>query len=172
MIRVVGEGASKGGHCLQLTDGPDIEPAFEPHFYYGPHHEQGTTHVTFDVKLEANYDLVHEWRDNTPLGGKAYQTGPMIEFKKGVLSSNGRKLADYPTDAWLHVELSAKIGDGRDNTFDLTLTLPGGQPQLFEKLPCVSTHMEKLDWLGFSSPGKEAAKCWLDEIGIENSAAN
>jgi len=171
IIRVVGEGASKGAHCLQLTDGPDIEPAFDPHFYYGPNHEQGTTHVAFDVKLEANYHLVHEWRDNTPLGGKAYQTGPMIEFRKGALISGGRKLADYPANVWLHVELNAKIGDGRDNAFDLTLKLPGGRTQHFEKLPFASIHMEKLEWLGFSSPGKESAKCWLDEIVIENSAA-
>ena len=96
----------------------------------------------------------------------------MIEFKKGVLSSGGRKLADFPANEWLHVELTAKIGDGRDNTFDFTLRLPEQQPQHFEKFPFASTHMEKLDWIGFISPGKEAAKAWLDEIVIENSAAH
>ncbi len=171
IIRIVGEGASKDSHCLQLTDNADLPAAYEPHFYYVPNHEQGTTRVAFDVKLDANYHLIHEWRDNTPLAGKAYQTGPMIEFKKGALMIGARKLADYPANAWLHVELTANLGEGRENTFDLALTLPGGEPLRFEKLPFAGTHMEKIDWLGFSSPGKESANCWLDEIGIENSTA-
>ncbi len=168
IIRVVGEGASHGERCLQLTDGPDLPSAYEPHFYYLPNHEQGTTHVAFDVKLEPGYDFMHEWRDNTPLDGKAYRSGPMIAFKNGALSNGGRKLAEFPANAWLHVELTAKIGDGRDNTFDLSLTLPGGQAQRFEKLPFAGTHMEKLEWVGFISPGKESAKAWLDDIVIEN----
>ena len=170
MVRVIGEGAAHGERCLQLTDGPDVDPAFEPHFYYLPNHAQGVTHVAFDVKLEPNYDLVHEWRDSTLIEGKSYQTGPMIEFRKGALFSQGKKLADIPADAWVHVELSAKIGDGRSNTFDLMLTLLGATPQRFEKLPFLSKHCAKLDWLGFSSPGKDAAKCWLDELVIENTA--
>jgi hypothetical protein len=28
--------------------------------------------------------------------------------------------------------------------------------------------MRKLDWLGWSSNGKAAAKAWLDEIVVEN----
>ena len=171
LIQVVGEGAAKGARCLQLTDGPDVEPAFEPHFYYLAMHGQGTTHVAFDVKLEADYHLVHEWRDNTNINGKAYQSGPMFEFRKGALISQGRKLADVPANTWVHVDVRAKIGDGRDYTFDLTLTLPGAQPQHFEKLPFAGKLFTKLDWVGFISPSKEAAKCWLDEIGIENSEA-
>ena len=172
MVRVISEGAAHGERCLQLTDGPDVEPAFEPHFYYLPSHEHGVTRAAFDVKLDANYHLVHEWRDNTNANGKSYQTGPMIEFRKGALFSQGKKLADISANVWAHVELRARIGDGRDNTFDLTLTLPGAQPQRFEKLPFVSKQCAKLDWLGFSSPGREAAKCWLDDLVIENSETN
>ena len=124
------------------------------------------------VKLEPDYELVHEWRDSTQINGKEFQTDPAIKFRKGALFSQGKKLADFPANTWLHVDLSAKIGDGRDNTFDLMLTLPGGQPQRFEKLPFVSKLCAKIDWLGFSSPGKEAAKCWLDELVIENTAGN
>lgn len=121
------------------------------------------------MKLEPRYHFLHEWRDKTVTGAKAYESGPMIEFKNGTLSSGGRKLAAFPPNVWLHVELTAKIGDGRDNTFSLTLTLPDQPPQRFEKLPCASTHMPKLDWVVFNSPGKEAGKYWLDESVIKNS---
>jgi hypothetical protein len=171
IIRVVGEGAAQGTRCLQLTDGSDIEPAFEPHFYYLANHERGVTRVAFDVKLGPGYHFQHEWRDNTVIGSKAYQTGPTIDFKGGVLSSGGRKLADFAANEWLRVELSAKIGEDRDDTFDLTLTLPGKQPQRFEKLPFATRSMKKLDWVGFISPGRVAAKAWLDEIEIESRPA-
>ncbi len=170
MVLVVGEGSSHGARCLQLADGPDIQPAFEPHFYYLPSHEAGISRVAFDVKLEPDYHLVHEWRENTPQNGKAYQTGPMLEFRKGTLVSQGKKIADIPPNTWAHLDLRAKVGESRDNTFDLTLALPGAKPQRFEKLPFVSKLCTKLDWVGFSSPGKDAAKAWLDDLVIENTA--
>ena len=127
--------------------------------------------MAFDVKLEPGYHFLHEWRDNTVTGAKAYSSGPMVEIKNGALICAGRNLRDCPANAWMHIELSAKIGEGRDNTFDLTLTLPGGQPQRFEKLPFASKTMNKLDWVGFISPGKDAAKAWLDEIVIDFTEA-
>ena len=167
-IRVIEGGASKGTRCVQLADSPDLAAAYEPHFYYIANHEQGTTRVAFDVKLEPGYHFVHEWRDNTVTGAKAYQSGPLVEFRKGVVGIPGRKITEVPEGVWLRVELTAKIGDSRDNTFDLTITEPGGEPRRFEKLPMATTGMAKLDWIGFISPGKEPGRAWLDEIEIEN----
>jgi glycosyltransferase involved in cell wall biosynthesis len=81
IISVVADRPSKGQRCLQLTDGPDVEPAFEPHFYYNPNHERGLTRAAFDVRMEPDYQLVHEWRDDF----QPYRTGPMLTFEKGVV---------------------------------------------------------------------------------------
>ena len=168
IIRVVDAGAATGQRCLQLTDGPDIEPAFDPHFYYHPGHDQGTTRVAFSIKLEPGFHLVHEWREDRADGGKAYQSGPMLDFDKGAISIPGRKLADVPRNVWLRIEITAKVGEDRDNTYTLTIAEAGKPTQRFEKLPFVNKTSARLDWLGFIGAGTTAAKAWIDDVEIVN----
>ncbi|MDR3400937.1 MAG: right-handed parallel beta-helix repeat-containing protein [Chthoniobacter sp.] len=167
LIKVVAGQAAKGDRCLQLTDGPDVEPAFEPHFYYAPGHDHGLTRTAFDVRAEPDYQLVFEWRDDaTP-----YHTGPRLSFGKNGIRANDKTLAEFPTNTWVHVEVTAKLGPDSDATWNCTLTFPGKEPQHFDGLKFDKADMKILKWLGFSSPGRVAAKCWLDEIEIENKPA-
>jgi hypothetical protein len=164
LIAVSKDRPSKGAHCLQFTDGPDVEPAFEPHMFYVTSVESGTVRVAFDVRMERGYQFVHEWRDDaTP-----YRTGPMLTFDKGAISVPGRKLADLPADAWVHVEVGAKFGAGSDATWECALTFPGQPTQRFGGLKFVKPDLKALKWIGFASNGKTAAKCWLDELDIEH----
>jgi len=162
IIAVVGNQASKGQRCLQLTDGPDVEPAFEPHFYYQTNVESGIARVAFDVKMEPDYLLVHEWRDDS----NPYRSGPLLTFERGAIRANGKTLAELPPNAWVHVEVSAKIGPGNDATWSCILTLPGKQPQRFDGLKWIKPDMGALKWIGFASNGTAVARCWLDEIEI------
>jgi hypothetical protein len=158
------KGGSKGERALELRDSPETAPAFEPHFYYAPHHESGITRVSFDLRMEPGYSLNYEWRDDA----QPYRTGPQIVFEQGVAKADGRKLIDLPTDGWLHVEAEAKLGDACDETWTCTLTASGQQPQTFTGLKFTKPGMKKLDWLGWSSNAKAAAKAWIDEVAIEN----
>jgi len=45
----------------------------------------------------------------------------------------------------------------------------GRQPQRFDGLKFVRADMQMLKWIGWSSGGREVAKCWLDESEIENA---
>jgi hypothetical protein len=164
LIQVVATQPSKGQHCLQLTDGPDIEPAFEPHFYYSPGHDRGLTRTAFDVRMEPDYQLTFEWRDDA----QPYHTGPMLNFSKGAVHANGKTLTAFPANTWVHVEVTAKLGTDSDATWNCSLMAPGKEPQHFDGLKFEKPDMKILKWLGFSSPGRAAAKCWLDEIEIEN----
>ena len=166
-IAVVAAGAAQGQRCLQLTDGPNVLPAYEPHFYYSTNVESGTARVAFDVKLQPDYLLVHEWRDDS----SPYRSGPMLTFDKGEIRANGKKLTDLPPDAWVHVEITAKIGEGSDAIWSCVLTLPGQDPQKFAGLKFVKPDMKALKWIGFASNGKAAAKCWLDNIDIGHEPA-
>jgi len=163
-IQVVATQPSKGQHCLQLTDGPDIEPAYQPHFYYNPGHDHGLTRTAFDVRMEPDYQLTFEWRDDA----QPYHTGPMLNFSKGAAHANGKTLTVFPANTWVHVEVTAKLGPDSDSTWNCTLTMPGKEPQHFDGLKFEKADMKILKWLGFSSPGRAAAKCWLDEVEIEN----
>jgi len=164
IIKVVADQHSKGERCLQLTDGPDVEPEYNPHFYYNPNHDRGLTRVAFDVRMEPEYRLVHEWRDDS----QPYRTGPRLDLNKDGIFANGKKLAVLPANAWVHVDITAKLGPDCDGTWDCSLTLPGKEPLHFENLKFDKPDMRELKWLGFSSPGRAVAKCWLDEIEIEN----
>ncbi|MEQ1859165.1 MAG: right-handed parallel beta-helix repeat-containing protein [Chthoniobacteraceae bacterium] len=163
-VLAVVNGGSKGERALELRDGPDVSPQFEPHFYYVPHHDAGTTRVSFDVRLESGYQLNYEWRDDA----QPYRTGPQLIFESGAAKANGRKLIDLPSEGWLHVEVEARLGEPGDATWSCTLTAPGQQPQRFDALKFVDPAMAKLDWLGWSSNGKAKARAWIDEIEIEN----
>lgn len=166
IIAVVGDQAAKGQRSLQLTDGPDVEPAFEPHLYYTTNAETGTARVAFQVKMQPDYVLVHEWRDDsTP-----YRSGPQLTFEKGEIRANGKKLTELPPDAWVQVEVTAKVGEGSDGLWNCVLTLPGNEPQRFDGLKFIKPDMKALRWIGFASNGKAAAKCWLDEIEIGHKA--
>ncbi|MGB8167286.1 MAG: right-handed parallel beta-helix repeat-containing protein [Chthoniobacteraceae bacterium] len=161
-IVVTGDQASAGARSLLLTDGPDLGQAFEPHFYFNTNVQSGVTRVSFDVRMEPEYKLTHEWRDSsTP-----YRTGPKLDFENGAVRANGKKLADFPANTWVHVEVSAKI-DG-DATWSAIITPRGGPPQRFDGLKYDKSTMAELKWIGWASNGKAVAKCWLDEIAIEN----
>ena len=121
--------------------------------------------MAFDVKLQPDYLLVHEWRDDSA----PYRSGPQLTFEKGEVRANGRKLAELPPDAWVHVEVTAKIGEGSDATWSCALTLPGQEPQRFDGLKFVKPDMKALKWIGWASNGKAAAKCWLDDIDISHA---
>jgi hypothetical protein len=167
IIAVVDANPSKGQRCLQLTDGPDIKPAYEPHFYYPTNVESGTARVAFDIRMEPDYVLVHEWRDDsTP-----YRSGPLLSFEKGTIRANGKVLAQLPPDAWVHVEVAAHIGERSNATWNCVLTLPGEEPKRFDDLKFVQADMKTLKWIGFASNGKAAAKCWLDEIQVDYQSA-
>jgi hypothetical protein len=124
--------------------------------------------VAFDVRAEAAYELSHEWRDEaTP-----YHAGPSLYFGKGVIRAGSQKLADFPADTWVHVEIAAKLGPDSDATWSCTLAIPGKDPLHFDGLKFMRPEMKELKWLGFSSPGRAVAKCWLDEIEIVNQPAH
>lgn len=164
-IAITAEQQSRGARCLEITDEPDIVPSFDPHFYYSPRYESGVVRVAFDLRVEPSFHLLHEWRDDS----EPYRTGPALSFDQGTISASGKKLTNLPANSWVHVEIEAKLGDQSDATWTCSITLPGQQPQRFEKLPFVSPQMNRLTWLGFISPGKERAKAWLDELEISNT---
>jgi hypothetical protein len=159
------EGIPKNsGKCLELRDGPDQLPAFEPHFYFDPCHTEGTTRVVFDLRMEPQYRFIHEWRDNAA----PYKTSVYLSIDNGAIKVGGKKLAEFPPLTWVHFEIVAAVGAKSDGAWDLHITPQGGQTQVFEKLPSQKGGGIDLRWLGFISPGTESGKAWLDNIEIEN----
>jgi hypothetical protein len=152
------------GQCLELRDGPDQLPAFEPHFYYDPSHTEGTTHVAFDLRMEPKYRLLHEWRNNEV----PYKTSVYLGIENGEIRVAGKKLADFPPQTWVHFKIQSNVGKDSDGTWSLSVKPADGPVQSFEKLPSQKGGGIDLRWLGFISTGTVESKAWIDNIDIEN----
>jgi hypothetical protein len=152
------------GKCLELRDGPDQMPAFEPHFFFDPAHLEGNTTVSFDLRIEPGYRFIHEWRDNSA----PYRTSIQLNIENGRISAGGKKLAEFPALTWVHFEINSAVGKDATGAWDLRVTPAGGLPQTFEKLPSQKGGGIELRWLGFISSGTAAAKAWLDNLNIDH----
>lgn len=163
---VTDEIASHGRQCLKITDGPDLKPSYNPHFFYQPRHRMGVSKVAFDLRVEAKAEVVQEWRNTS--GGGPYRTGPMLHVKNGALFVGAQKLIDFPPLQWVHLEMEAQLGGHAPGTWTLQVTLPEQSPRRFENLKFIHPDARALEWLGFSSPGTERASYWIDDLEISN----
>jgi hypothetical protein len=167
LLVTTGETAASGKRCLKVADRPDLEYAFDPHFFYRPFHHEGHTRLSFDVRLEPGAILSHEWRDDA----QPYHVGPSLVFRDGMLHAAGKAILAIPLGEWLHVEIVAGLGPQSTGTWDLTLTLPGQPPRHFSRLKNGSSAWKKLDWLGFCSTATTKTVFYLDNIELTSSAA-
>lgn len=166
LIFVTDETAASGKRSLKITDAPDLERPFNPHFYFQPRHKQGITRVAFALRVEDGVDFNHEWRNSA----SPYLTGPSLNVRGGKLWVGNKALLDIPTGQWVRLVIQAKLGEAADGKWDLTVTLPGAASQTFNGLIC-NPQFKTLDWLGFVSNARAATTYYLDDLSIENQDA-
>ena len=151
-IRISKEQAAGGKQSLRFEDAPGLDQSWNPHIWYNPHQTEGLTTLSYDLRLGAGAQLWNEWRDDA----SPYRTGPSLGIDAaGQLSAGKQPLVMLPHDQWVHVEA----------TWTLTVTLPGQQPQKFEKLPC-DPKFKQLQWLGFVSGATEKTIFYVDNVKL------
>ncbi|NPV45843.1 MAG: right-handed parallel beta-helix repeat-containing protein [Armatimonadetes bacterium] len=162
-IVVTEETAAEGKQSLRFADQPDLQMYFNPHLVYNPNYAEGTARCSFDVRLEPGAELWYEWRD---WSANPYLTGPSLQMAGGVAKVGDRVLTPYPEGQWIHVEVTATLGAKATGTWDLTITLPGQDPQHFADLPVGSPGWTTLTWVGFVSSAKAQVVWYLDNVRI------
>lgn len=162
-IAVTDETAAGGRHSLKIVDAPGLQFAFNPHLVYAPHHTEGVTRFAFDMRLEENVVMYHEWRD---WRSNPYRVGPSFWVQQGKLQVGGQDLLELPVGEWVHFEVAAGIGPQVTGTWDLAVTLPDQEPQRFEGLANGSPEFQMLTWLGFSSNATEKTVFYLDNLKL------
>ncbi|MCE5240351.1 right-handed parallel beta-helix repeat-containing protein [bacterium] len=165
-ILVTDETAAAGTKSLKFTDAEGLAHSFDPHLVYGPRYEAGAYTCSYDVRLEPGAELWQEYRDWSV---SPYVIGPSLKFADGKLYARDKELMALPTGQWCHIEVTAKLGAGADGHYQLTVTLPGGQPQQFS-LPCVDAKWNKLTWVGFVSNATSKTVLYLDNVKLQNLA--
>ena len=110
--------------------------------------------------------MYHEWRDNA----SPYRVGPSLWIRSGRLSASGKELLALPYGQWVHFEVAAQVGEKNDNTWSLSVTLPGQPAQVFNQLGNGSADWKDLDWLGFVSQADAKTVFYLDNLELTNRA--
>jgi hypothetical protein len=166
-IAATEETAAGGKRSLKITDAPGLKAAFNPHFYYVPHHRDGVTRFAFDIRIEAKTTLYIEWRD----AGQPYRVGPSLSISGGKMNAGKQPVGEIPAGQWVHVEMTAGLGSKATGTWDLAVAVPGQEPKTFKGLKTGSADWKRLDWLGFSSTANEVTSFYLDNLDLSNKAA-
>jgi len=164
-IEVTSETAAGGSHSLRITDAPGLQNAYNPHLVYAPNHRGGTTRCSFDLRIGRGVSLYHEWRD---YGSSPYAVGPSFWINGDRLQVAGKNLLTLPGGEWIHFEITADLGENNRHTWNLTVTVPGKEPQAFSDLKCGSTVFQKLAWLDFVSNATDRTVFYLDNLQVTN----
>lgn len=163
-IRVTTEKAAKGTHSLKFVDTPGLTQGFNPHIYYRLNLKKGTVTGSFDLLLDKGATLYYEWRDNH----SPYRVGPTITVNPdGKLLASGKPVMTLPTGKWTHIEIACGMGRQSSETYDLTVTVAGGPPKRFAKLPNGHKQFYRLNWVGFVPHRQANCTFYVDNVSVK-----
>ena len=154
--------AAEGKQSLLFQDAPGLPAHYYPMLSFHPHHQTGTSTVSFALYIEPKAIFIHEWRTK----GNPYRTGPVIHVQNGRLTGVKGLDVALPAQKWIRFELSAVIGDAVTGRWNLKVTPEGEQTKELKGLPCRHPDMKTLDWVGFISNANEKTEFYLDDLKI------
>ena len=154
--------AAEGKQSLLFQDAPGLPAHYYPMLSFHPHHQTGTSTVSFALYIEPKAIFIHEWRTK----GNPYRTGPVIHVQNGRLTGVKGLDVALPAQKWIRFELSAVIGDAVTGRWNLKVTPEGEQTKELKGLPCRHPDMKTLDWVGFISNANEQTEFYLDDLKI------
>jgi hypothetical protein len=99
--------SAEGEKVLVMVDGTPGMARYDPHYFFPVEVEQGPMVSRFSVMLDAQSELVHEWRD----ASASYNTGPKMVLNAGTLIVAGKAVAKLPLNQWLDFELEQNLAD-------------------------------------------------------------
>lgn len=162
-IRVTEEQAAGSKRSLKFIDLPGQKHFYNPHLYFSPQYRSGVWRGSFDLRLEPGATFSHDWRDSA----NPFHTGPSLQIgADGGLKVGDRTLLTVPHSQWVHLAITCGLGDKANGKWQLTVTLPGQQPQTFADL-AGSPEFKSLMWYGFVATAEQAGVFYLDNIVLE-----
>jgi len=166
VLAVTSSTAAGGKQSLNFRKGPPGQFSWTPHIYAKVRYEEGLVRDSFDLRHEPGAQLNHEWRDWPMHAGQPYKTGPSLHIgADGSVNAHGKKLLSLPANTWAHFEILCGFGKQASGTYSVTITLPGQPPQKFEDLK-YQDGFKAMDWIGFSTFGKEGSQYQLDNLNL------
>lgn len=161
LVLVTDEQAASGARSLRVADTDGLEYPFDPHFYWRPHHDTGSTTCRFKLYLTPGAVLFHEWR--TWPAGQNYAVGPTFSIRDNTLTVPGQPPIALPDGAWIGFEIRSPVGGGGES-WTLSLAVPGRAA--VELTVPLAPGFGRLDWLGFCSTATEPTAFYLDDLEV------
>jgi hypothetical protein len=169
--------ACGGKQSMVFQDSPELKPAYSPWILLKPHYRCGILKATFDILLEPEFILHHQWRDDQhpyQVGVDIYIAGdgrlwvnPDRDFLKKLQTGQAAEpLATVPQNQWYHLEIQSGLGHQATGNFTLVITDKSGQSRRFEGLPFRDQGFRRLDWYSFYSAAKTKTACYLDNLNL------
>lgn len=164
--RVTEETAASGKRSLRVEDAPGQKAFFNPHLFYRPLIRSGAARLAVDVRWEPGAQFTCEWRDYRVAKGE-FANGPMFQVATdGTLAAGGQTVLQLPASEWVHLEMSAKLGEQADGTFALAARFADGRTLERPDLRYNSA-FRGFDWLGFVSTKEDTGVFYLDNVSVE-----
>lgn len=132
-VAVTEETAASGKQSLKFTDAAGQKAGFTPFVTYPFEVDEGVLHAGFDLRLEEGALFTYEWRDDP----YKYNLGPRLSVDaQGWLSAGSQRLMQLPRGQWVRFDIKCGLGKEATGRYNLTVRLPGGQPQQFRDVAC------------------------------------
>lgn len=165
-IVVTDEKAAVGSKSLKVQNMPGMAYPWQPHFFYRPKHRNGYTTLSFYFLNEPGAHWRAEWREYH-VKWSSYWAGPRVTVQNSRIFA-GDHFLDIPDNQWIHVKMTAALGEQGDGTWRVEITLPGNDRHVFSGLPFHSADFRHLDWLGFMSLSTGETAFYLDGMSLKN----
>ena len=158
--------AAGGRQSLQFRKGPPGPHAWTPHIFTKVRYTAGVIQQSFDIWVDPGACMSCEWRDWPAMGGGHYKTGPAVTIAPdGTLRASGLQLLMLPHGAWIHLAIRCALGASANGSYSLAVTLPGQTEQRFDGIH-YQAGFKAVDWMGFSTHGKEGTQYFVDNLKL------
>lgn len=158
-VGVVARDDAPDGRCLMLADSPALASRVQPYLFVDPQREDGRTQARFDLVIEPDTDLIHEWRD----AAKPFATGPRLRITARGVEVAGRIVAAVTPGVWTHFEIDSDPAAGR---WTLRLRDAQGRQAQLAGLPYASPGWHALRWFGFISYAELDTRSCLADVRL------
>ena len=119
--------------------------------------------MSFDILLKEGAVFWHEWRDTK----SPYRVGPSMRITAtGDVVVGGQTLTTVPRDEWVHVEISAPLGE-QAGEWTLRVRVGDGRIETFEGLKIGTEGWRQIRWIVFVSLATEATVFYMDNISLD-----
>ena len=161
-IGMVNRADAPGGKCLAFNDNSSFKYIYEPYAYATLNHTKGTSTGEVSMILDANSDLIYEWRDDS----NPYKSGPALQLNANGIYVKGKRLTATPIGSWFTLRVISQVANG-SATWTLEVVTSSGT-QTYSNLAFGTAGWTKLTWVGLISNSAQSSTACFSTIKVTN----